>query len=108
MRIIKENTIGLVIDIQERLLPVIKDREKLIKNCQTLIQGLYSLGIKTLVTQQYTKGLGATSDDIKSVIPDFIGIYTKTSNDEVGIMIQWDLEMKSYSLTNDTINSIEK
>ena len=71
MRILKENTIGLVIDIQERLFPVMWKKEKLLKNCKILIQGIQELQIQLIVTQQYTKGLGETHADIKSVINDF-------------------------------------
>jgi nicotinamidase-related amidase len=71
MRILKDHTIGLVIDIQERLVPVMEESELLIENCSKLIQGLQVLGIPIIVTQQYTKGLGETVDEIKSVISDF-------------------------------------
>lgn len=77
MRIIKENTIGFVIDIQERLVPVMEDSEQLIENCSKLIQGLQILGLPLLVTQQYTKGLGETVEEIKSVIKDFQFIEKK-------------------------------
>lgn len=71
MRIKKDNTIGLIIDIQERLVPAIWEKEVLLKNCQILIRGLNELKIPLLVTQQYTKGLGETIPEIKSVIQDF-------------------------------------
>lgn len=71
MRITKENTTGLVIDIQERLFPVMWEREKFLKNCQILIQGLNELDVPVAVTQQYTKGLGETIAEIKSVLPEF-------------------------------------
>lgn len=71
MRITKENTVGLIIDIQERLVPVMCEKEVLLKNCQVLIQGLSELEIPLLVTQQYSKGLGETIPEIKSVISDF-------------------------------------
>lgn len=71
MRITKENTIGLIIDIQERLFPAMHEKEPLLKNCQTLIQGLTELKIQLLVTQQYSKGLGETIPEIKSAFPDF-------------------------------------
>ncbi len=70
MRILKEHTIGLVIDIQERLVPVMEESEQLIENCQKLIQGLQILNVPLIVTQQYTKGLGETIGEIKSVITD--------------------------------------
>jgi nicotinamidase-related amidase len=77
MRILKENTIGLVIDIQERLVPVMEENEQFVENCSKLIQGLQVLGVPLLVTQQYTKGLGETIDEIKSVISDFQYIEKK-------------------------------
>ncbi len=77
MRILKQNTIGLVIDIQERLVPVMEESEQFVENCSKLIQGLQILGLPLLVTQQYTKGLGETIEEIKSVIKDFHFIEKK-------------------------------
>jgi nicotinamidase-related amidase len=77
MRISKEHTIGLVIDIQERLVPVMEEKELLLENCQKLISGMQILGLPILVTQQYTKGLGETVEEIKSIIPDFQYIEKK-------------------------------
>jgi len=71
MRITKEKTIGLIIDIQERLFPAMWEKESLLKNTLTLIQGLIEMKIPLLVTQQYSKGLGETIPEIKSVISDF-------------------------------------
>lgn len=71
MRITKENTIGLLIDMQERLYPVMNKKEELLLNCQTLVAGLNELNIPLVVSQQYTKGLGQTLSEIKSLIPDF-------------------------------------
>jgi len=77
MRILRENSVGLVIDIQERLVPAMEENEVLVENCSKLIQGLQILGLPLLVTQQYTKGLGETIDEIKSLIPDFQYIEKK-------------------------------
>ena len=71
MRITKENTIGLIIDIQERLVPAMFENELLLKNCCILINGLNELGIQLVVTQQYTKGLGETAREIRDIISDF-------------------------------------
>ena len=40
MRITKENTVGLLIDIQEKLFPVMWEKETLLKNCKILLLGL--------------------------------------------------------------------
>ncbi len=71
MRITKENTVGLIIDIQERLFPVMWENEILLKNCKILIQGLQELKLPLITTQQYTKGLGETLPEIKSAIRNF-------------------------------------
>jgi nicotinamidase-related amidase len=74
MRITKQNTVGLVVDIQERLFPVMWEKEKLLKSCQILIRGLMTLGIPLIFTQQYSKGLGDTIEGIKSIVPEFNSI----------------------------------
>ncbi len=84
MRILKNESIGLVIDIQERLVPVMEENETLIENCKKLIQGLQVLEVPLLVTQQYTKGLGETIEEVKELIHDFQYIEKKdfSCNDE--------------------------
>jgi nicotinamidase-related amidase len=64
MRIIKERTAAIIIDVQERLFPLIHENEKLAKNLATLIQGLKALGIPIFVTEQYVKGLGPTIESV--------------------------------------------
>jgi len=78
MRIEKDLTIGVVIDIQERLFPVIAEKEELLKNCEILIAGLKTLSVPVVVTQQYTKGLGDTLSEIKQLIEPFNAVE-KTS-----------------------------
>lgn len=60
MRILKEDTLALIIDFQEKLVPVIHQNEVLLRNTEILIKGLQTLGIPMIVTQQYTKGIGMT------------------------------------------------
>lgn len=71
MRITRQNTSGLIVDIQERLFPVMWEKERLLKNCQLFIQGLLKLNVPVTVTQQYTRGLGETIEGIKTVFTDF-------------------------------------
>lgn len=56
----KEKTALIIIDVQERLLPVIEDGEKLITQVNILIDGARILGIPIIFTEQYPKGLGST------------------------------------------------
>ncbi len=59
----------LVIDIQERLLPPIFQKEDLLRNAQLLIRAAGILKIPALVTTQYAKGLGHTVPEIASLLP---------------------------------------
>lgn len=61
----------VVVDIQERLLPAICERERVVQNALCLIQGATILGLPVLATEQYRKGIGATVSEIASAIPDF-------------------------------------
>ena len=64
MKIRKEESITLVIDYQEKLLPVIFEKERLIDNSCILLAGLRELEVPLIITQQYTKGLGGTASEI--------------------------------------------
>lgn len=74
MRIVKENTTALFIDFQERLFPAMNEKETLLKNTKILVEGLNVLGIPIAFTQQYTKGLGDTIAELKSLVPGFSAI----------------------------------
>jgi nicotinamidase-related amidase len=68
MRIVKDSTAALIIDIQERLYPFIFDNEKLTKNLTKLIEGLKIIGIPIFVTEQYVKGLGPTIEPVATLL----------------------------------------
>src|SRR6266849_1823020 len=60
----------LVVDIQEKLLPPIFEREQLVRNSKLLIRAAGVLRIPAIVSTQYAKGLGATVPEIASLLPD--------------------------------------
>lgn len=78
MRILRENCTGLIVDIQERLFPVIAEKESLMANCIKLAEGLKILNIPIMVTQQYTKGLGPTMNELSSLLQPFSHIEKNT------------------------------
>jgi nicotinamidase-related amidase len=78
MRVLKEDTAGVIIDVQEKLYPHIFKNEQLINNLIILLKGLKVLNIPILVTQQYTKGLGPTIQPIKEELQKF-SFIEKTS-----------------------------
>ncbi|HHX14454.1 MAG TPA: isochorismatase family protein [Clostridiales bacterium] len=83
MKIQKEETIFVFIDFQERLLPVMQQRDELVEAVRKLAYGADVLGIPKLVTQQYTKGLGETVPEIAEALGEFSPIE-KTSFSTMG------------------------
>jgi nicotinamidase-related amidase len=59
-----------VVDIQEKLLVRIHDKERLVHNSQLLIRLANILSLPVVVTTQYSKGLGATVPAILSLLPN--------------------------------------
>ena len=70
MRILKERTVALIIDMQERIFPVIHENGKLASRVVVLIEGLKAVGIPLFVTEQYVKGLGTTIPQVAAVLGD--------------------------------------
>jgi nicotinamidase-related amidase len=60
----------VVVDIQQKLLPPIFQKEQLIRNSQLLIRLAGILKIPSIVTTQYSKGLGPTVPEIASLLPE--------------------------------------
>jgi len=60
----------IVIDIQEKLLPPIFQKEQLVRNSQLLIRAAGILKIPALVSTQYAKGLGPTVPEVASLLAD--------------------------------------
>lgn len=65
-----EQTVLIVVDIQEKLLPPIFQKEQLVKNAQLLIRLASILNMPAIVTTQYAKGLGGTVPEVASLLPD--------------------------------------
>jgi nicotinamidase-related amidase len=55
-----QTTALLIIDIQERIIPVINNYQSVIDNTIKLIKGFKVLGLQIYFTEQYPKGLGPT------------------------------------------------
>jgi nicotinamidase-related amidase len=59
----------VVVDIQEKLLPPIFQKDQLVRNAQLLIRLADILKMPAIVTTQYSKGLGNTIPEIASLLP---------------------------------------
>jgi nicotinamidase-related amidase len=60
----------LVVDIQEKLLPPIFQKEQLVRNSQLLIRAAGVMKIPAIVSTQYAKGLGKTVPEVASLLPE--------------------------------------
>jgi len=68
MKISKDNSICLVVDIQEKLFPHMFKKEILVKNLVKLIKGLKLLNLEFILNEQYPKGLGKTIPQVKELL----------------------------------------
>lgn len=68
----RDDTVLLVIDIQERLGAAMEPArfERLVKNTGILIQTAKTLGLPVLVTEQYPRGLGHTVPALLELLPE--------------------------------------
>ena len=55
-----DDTAVVVVDMQQKLLPVIENGESLVQSVQRLIAGARHLSVPVLFTEQYPQGLGKT------------------------------------------------
>lgn len=60
-----KDSILMIIDVQERLMPVIYESDLILKNINTLIKGAEMLQLDTIITEQYPKGLGSTVSNLE-------------------------------------------
>ena len=65
------NTCLVVIDLQEKLVPALDGKTYLLNRSEAFIKGMKLLEVPILITQQYTKGLGATFPQIAEVLKGF-------------------------------------
>lgn len=100
----KENTLLLVIDLQEKLMPAIYESDRIIKNSACLLKVFEMYGIKKIATEQYPKGLGQSVDEIKENLDDEY-IFSKTSFD--AITDEVSSYLKENKITNVIITGAE-
>jgi nicotinamidase-related amidase len=74
----QEDSVLFIIDIQEKLIPAMKQGDQVIKNAYTLLTTAQKLGIPVIATEQYPNGLGKTVPNLGSHI-DPLSIFEKVS-----------------------------
>lgn len=68
--LILENTVLIVVDVQDKLARVMHKKEMLFDSLQKLIKGVQILGIPIILTEQNPEGLGPTIPEVVRLLPD--------------------------------------
>lgn len=66
MVINRDQSCLVIVDVQEKLCPVMDDPRRVIYNGCRLLRGAGLLDVPILVTEQYSKGIGATVVDLRA------------------------------------------
>ncbi len=74
-----EESLILIIDVQERLLNAVFNKDILSKKSAIIAQASKILDIPVVVTEQYPKGLGNTIPEIKDALNESTSYYEKTA-----------------------------
>ena len=77
-RLIQDNCLLLLIDIQDKLLAVMDKKKQILRQARQLTEGCASLGIPILISEQYPHGLGPTEATLRQAAGDSC-LYEKTS-----------------------------
>lgn len=64
-----QESVLVVVDVQERLLPAIHDSDRVVRNTGMLLKGAAALSVPVLVTEQYPRGLGPTVEAVRAHLP---------------------------------------
>lgn len=68
--LLTRSCIFLLVDVQEKLFPYVEDKEEMLKNIKLLLKFAKIMNIPIIASEHYTKGLGSTIEDVKSLIPE--------------------------------------
>lgn len=60
----------IMIDIQERLLPAIFNKDEVLSNSVKLLTAAKELSVPSIISEQYPKGIGSTVPELKVLIPE--------------------------------------
>lgn len=64
MLIDAKDSVVMLIDAQEKLMPLVQDADDITQHCRWLLEIAQYLNIPTLITEQYPKGLGKTIEPL--------------------------------------------
>jgi nicotinamidase-related amidase len=65
----RDSSLLVVIDVQEKLAPLICETERLLVNCSKLVQSAKLFNVPSFATEQYPQGLGPTVPSLAEHLP---------------------------------------
>jgi len=75
----RRRTALVLIDVQERYRTVLHGWDRVAAACDLLLQGAQVLGVPTVVTEQYPRGLGHTAEELSRRFPRGVRLVEKQS-----------------------------
>jgi len=78
-RLSPENSLLVIVDVQERLLPAVLQGQQIIFNVRRLLEAAQAIGVPVVVTEQYPQGLGSTVQELVPYIPAGTAVLPKKS-----------------------------
>lgn len=99
MRIHRDNSIAVIVDMQEKFFPHVHNRDQLISNLTVLIKGLQVLNVPMIAVEHATEKIGPTISEVSGLFrrfnaiekltfscyndPDFIDLLDSTGRNNV-------------------------
>lgn len=117
-RVFPEESVLVVVDIQEKLMRVMPDREQVIRNTLILLELANQFQIPVIVTVQYPKGLGPTVPEIASKLqgnkmmekitfsacPDLVQLIKETGRSQV-LLVGSETHVCVYQTVRDLLEA---
>ena len=85
----RQDTALLVVDVQQRFLPLIDDSDRMVWNIRRLIDAARLLGIPSEATEQYPQGLGATTPLLAERLGEILEKRRFSCGQLTGIIEPW-------------------
>ncbi len=84
MKLDREHTTLIVIDVQEAFRKALDSFDEVAARTATLVRGAAAIGVPIVVTEQYPKGLGATVPEVAESLPSGTQALDKVRFSAVG------------------------
>ena len=79
-----QESVLVVVDVQERLLPAIHESARVVRHAGMLLKAAAALSVPVLVTEQYPRGLGPTVEAVRADLPPGTPVIEKITFGSTG------------------------